>query len=921
MASLTGNKIKDTYGSLIKTTDNLPLQPRSSGTFVQLGDGDGYNMPIYVSTTSVRFHDAYTFPNADGSANQILNTDGSGNISFRDNKLYMSADADSVVYEPFVQDLNFFGATNEIVLSASSNSSNTMINIGFASSGVTLPNNSIATTQGTSDDSTKIATTAFVASQFRNFSGDSGSGGVLLSANFPIYGTTNEIVTTASSGGSLTIGFPTAGVHLPDGSTAPTQLSSDDSNKIATTAFVHDLSGGLSSVGISVPSGFSVSNSPLTSDGTIAISFASGYELTTSTQITNFQTAYNNRITTVSSPLDLSGTTLSLPTLKRTEGGTGRTDPIGIIYGRSGDDDFRTIQGGANGDMLFYDGSGDYTFYAPNFISSVALSVPSPFTVTGSPITSSGTFAITLNSNYSIPTTANQTNWTTAYNNRIDTASLPLSIASNNISLGTVGVGMGGTGATTLTGILLGNGINAISGITSTTNGDVLTADGSGNYSFTTPSGGGGGDVTKSGTITQNQIAVWNDNTDQLRSDGNITISTDTIALAKYIINGTAYTNIDSQNTGFGENALASLSTSASYGNTAIGGSALRYATTSAYKNVAIGTLALQNATSNSNTVIGYDAGSNASFTGNNNVFIGINSGKDVQAGSSNVILGSNSGSTISATTNNVIISDGVGNIYTRFTSGGRGYFPLSTARLGIRNSDPLAALHVSGTARAEALNITGSNTTQALYVDQTQNYVKMGAYGDGVQFNQDTPATYQYKTYTSAWSDTGKVLEDIRIFTIKLFPNAFYGRTGYSNNWLEIIAGKPNRATVIDTVTVYRGYTGQQGSWNGTGSPASEAWSLVDGNTGQSMWSCPNNICRNANTLFYTRPGNMLIETTTNRKNFYRQQIGQGIFLKTITNYSSTAHTGNLPYFVEIRYKLVSARNIQANVEATFGS
>ena len=50
-------------------------------------------------------------------------------------------------------------------------------------------------------------------------------------------------------------------------------------------------------------------------------------------------------------------------------------------------------------------------------VTSVGISVPTGLAVSGSPITSSGTIAIALASGYSIPTTAKQTNWDTAYSN------------------------------------------------------------------------------------------------------------------------------------------------------------------------------------------------------------------------------------------------------------------------------------------------------------------------------------------------------------------------------------------------------------------------------------------------------------------------------------------------------------------------
>ena len=48
-------------------------------------------------------------------------------------------------------------------------------------------------------------------------------------------------------------------------------------------------------------------------------------------------------------------------------------------------------------------------------VTSVAMSVPTGFSVSGSPITSSGTLSLRFASGYSLPTTAKQSNWDTAY--------------------------------------------------------------------------------------------------------------------------------------------------------------------------------------------------------------------------------------------------------------------------------------------------------------------------------------------------------------------------------------------------------------------------------------------------------------------------------------------------------------------------
>ena len=48
-------------------------------------------------------------------------------------------------------------------------------------------------------------------------------------------------------------------------------------------------------------------------------------------------------------------------------------------------------------------------------VTSVGLTVPTGFTVTGSPVTSAGTLALRFASGYSLPTTAKQAHWDTAY--------------------------------------------------------------------------------------------------------------------------------------------------------------------------------------------------------------------------------------------------------------------------------------------------------------------------------------------------------------------------------------------------------------------------------------------------------------------------------------------------------------------------
>lgn len=57
-------------------------------------------------------------------------------------------------------------------------------------------------------------------------------------------------------------------------------------------------------------------------------------------------------------------------------------------------------------------------------VTSVNMSVPTGLTISGNPITSSGTLAVGLASGYSIPTTASQATWNTAYNDSIVSAAV-----------------------------------------------------------------------------------------------------------------------------------------------------------------------------------------------------------------------------------------------------------------------------------------------------------------------------------------------------------------------------------------------------------------------------------------------------------------------------------------------------------------
>jgi hypothetical protein len=138
------------------------------------------------------------------------------------------------------------------------------------------------------------------------------------------------------------------------------------------------------------------------------------------------------------------------------------------------------------------------------------------------------------------------------------------------------------------------------------TNGQVLTTDGSGNLSFTTVSGGSGGDMSWQ--------SAWPDDPDTTNG-GNIPIGAGSLAVVQSAAQGNVAIGKDALNdlttgdfnTTVGQEAGSQITTASR--NTAVGKSALFQSTTGAY-NTAIGDQALYSSTTGSyKTAVGYAAG------------------------------------------------------------------------------------------------------------------------------------------------------------------------------------------------------------------------------------------------------------------------------------------------------------------------
>lgn len=270
--------------------------------------------------------------------------------------------------------------------------------------------------------------------------------------------------------------------------------------------------GTVTSVDMSVPTGLAISGNPVTTSGTLAVSFASGYSIPTTSKQTDWDTAYTDRLKWDGGSTGLNAatgrTSLGLGTAATTDatdyavaakgvtngdshdhsGGDGAqiaysslsgTPSLGTISTQdasnvsitggsvSGITDLAVADGGTgastaanarinllpsytgNGNKVLSLNSGatdvEWTTNGAGTVTSVDMTVPTGLAVSGNPVTSSGTLAVTFASGYSIPTTTKQGEWDTAYTDRLkwDGGATGLDAATGRTSLGL------GTAATT----------------------------------------------------------------------------------------------------------------------------------------------------------------------------------------------------------------------------------------------------------------------------------------------------------------------------------------------------------------------------------------------------------------------------------------------------------------------------------------
>jgi hypothetical protein len=445
--------------------------------------------------------------------------------------------------------------------------------------------------------------------------------------------------------------------------------------------------------------GSAQSGNPIYPEAGIALSTGTTWASSITNNSANWNTAYNDKINS----LAVTGITTKTITLTQQDGGTV---------------------------------SGNFTDNGS--VTSVDMTVPTGLAISGQPITTSGTLALSYASGYSIPTDIKQNEWNTAYNDKINNAAF----TGTNTKTLTLTQLDGGTLTPTFTDLQGVTSVTAGTGLTSgtiTTTGTLAVDFGVvaplANPTFTGTVGG----------ITKSMVGLGNvDNT----SDANKPISSATqtaLNLKQNTLNGTGFvkasgTNITYDNSSYLRTGLADSTYLKLTGGTLTGALNVNATSTLNFTNIY-----------GKNTYVPFNVG-----LGEQSIF---NVGAYLRGGTVMIFPDSS----LAGSSANLFFanSSGVGDEFSARGSGIRNY----TFQTGDKNRNSLA-LYTSD---------IGQQNTNRLYINYNGN---IGINDDTPSFKLDVNGTLGV-TGAATLSSTLAVTEAVTLSTTSATPTSLLGKDG----------------------------------------------------------------------------------------------------------------------------------------------